>query len=167
VTRETASPASRRRTIVRLVNGGAGFAFCAVLAVGTILAGAPSLAMVVLMIAAVPLAFIYDSEDEFDRMFWTQIAHNLHARSLMQKPIKRLPNDPCPPQLAAAVRPLDKSPLPLLVAESSGELLMVLDWTTWDQPDQDYYLIAAVDAAGAMTALTYFSKWPNAWGSLR
>jgi hypothetical protein len=167
VTREAASPASRRRTFVRIVNAGAAYAIVALLAGAVLLAGAPSLALVVAMLAGLPIVFLYDPEDEFDRMFWTQITHGLHARALMRKPIRRLPTDPCPPRLAAAAKPVDQHPHPLLVAQSGDEQLMVLDWTTWDQPDQDYYLMIAIDAAGAMSAITYFSKWPKAWGSPR
>jgi hypothetical protein len=167
VTREAASPASRRWTVVRIVNAGAAYAFVAALAGAVFLVGGPVPALVVAMLAGLPLVFLYDAEDDFDRMFWTQIAHGLHARALMRKPIRRLPTDPCPPSLVAVVKPVDQHPHPLLVAESDGEQLMVLDWTTWDQPDQDYYLLVAVNAAGAMTAITYFSKWPKAWGSPR
>jgi hypothetical protein len=168
VTRPASSlPAKRRWSIARIVNNVTLYAVPLALGAPFLLMQAPGPAIAVVMVAGLIMVFLYDSDDSLDRMFWTQIAQGLHARALMRKPIRRLPVDPCPPALLAAAKSFDAHPHALLVAESGAGHLVVLDWTTWDQPDQDYYLLVAVDASGALSATTYFSKWPKAWGSRR
>jgi len=168
VTRPASSRAANRRwSIARIVNNVTLYAAPLVLGAPFFLMQAPGLAIAVVMVAGLVLVFLYDSDDSLDRMFWTQIVHGLHARALKRKPIRRLAVDSCPSALLAAAKSFDAHPHPLLVAESGAGHLLVLDWTTWDQPDQDYYLLVAVDAGGAMSATTYFSKWPKAWGSRR
>jgi hypothetical protein len=159
--------ANRRRTLARVVNLGVIYALFAAFTAALLWAGAPAWTLVGAFIVVGIASFLYDGEDPLDRMFWTQIAHGWHARALMRKTVRRLPVDPCPPPLLAAVRRFDQHANPIFIAEAGGDKLAVLDWTTWDQPDQDYYCLIAVDAAGAMNAMTFFSRWPKAWGSLR
>jgi hypothetical protein len=166
---QSADPAAanRRRTLARVINLGTFYALCAVLAISLFWTHAPTWAFVVAFVAVSAVFFLYDTEDELDRLFWTQIAHSLRARALMRKPIRRIPVDQCPPQLLAAVRRFDQHANPEMVAETDADRLAVLDWTTWDEPERDYYCLIAVNAAGAMNAMTFFSKWPKAWGSGR
>ena len=159
--------ASRRWTLARVVNLGVIYVLFAALAAALFWADAPAWTLLGVFVAVGIVFFLYDTEDPLDRMFWTQIAHSWHARALMRKPIRRLPVDPFPPALLAQVRRFDQHANPIFVAEVGGDQLAVLDWTTWDQPDQDYYCLIAIDTTGAMNAMTFFSKWPKAWGSRR